>query len=172
MFNYNIILIGFMGAGKSTVARALHTRYDMEIIEMDQLIAHREKKSIPDIFAEYGEKYFRDLETGLLKEMQTTSHKIISCGGGAVLRPENVEIMKQNGKIVLLTATPETILERVKNDNSRPILNGQKSIEGIAKLIEQRREKYEAAADIMIATDHKTMDKICEEIVQKLHSLK
>ena len=167
-FTYNIVLIGFMGTGKSTLAKYLSKTFSMEIIEMDELIAQREKMSIPDIFSIHGEGYFRNLETNLLKEMQTKQNKIISCGGGAALRAENVIEMKKNGKVVLLTASPETILERVKHDNSRPILKGRKNVEGISELIEQRREKYEAAADIIISTDHKNIRQICDELTDLL----
>lgn len=167
-FSYNLVLIGFMGAGKSTIAKYLSRNFSMEIIEMDQLIAQRENMSIPDIFSTHGEEYFRNLETNLLKEMQTKQNKIISCGGGAALRAENVVEMKKNGKVILLTASPETILERVKHDNSRPVLKGRKNVEGISELMEQRRGKYEAAADIIISTDHKSIQGICEEIVSKL----
>lgn len=165
-FSFNIVLIGFMGCGKSTVARALSSAYNMEIMEMDEIIAQRENMSIPDIFSTYGEEYFRRLETNLLKELQTQKHKIISCGGGAALRAENVAEMRKNGKIFLLTASPETILERVKQDNSRPVLKGRKTAAGIAELMEQRREKYEAAADVVINTDNKNISDICTEIIR------
>lgn len=167
-FSYNIVLIGFMGTGKSTIARYLSKTFSMEIIEMDQMIAQRENMSIPDIFSTHGEEYFRNLETNLLKEMQTKKNKIISCGGGAALRAENVIEMKKNGKVVLLTASPETILARVKHDDSRPILKGRKNVAEITALMEQRREKYEAAADIVINTDHKNIQEICEEMTAKL----
>ena len=109
LFDYNIVLIGFMGAGKSTISDYLSTVFDMEIVEMDQLIADREEMSIPDIFATYGEEYFRNLETNLLIEMQDKKNVVISCGGGVAMRERNVEEMKKNGKVVLLTASPETI---------------------------------------------------------------
>ena len=109
LFDYNIVLIGFMGAGKSTISDYLSTMFDMDIVEMDQVIAEREEMSIPDIFATYGEEYFRDLETNLLIEMQSHKNAVISCGGGAALREKNVAEMKKNGRVVLLTATPETI---------------------------------------------------------------
>ena len=168
LFDYNIVLIGFMGAGKSTISDYLSTMFDMDIVEMDQVIAEREEMSIPDIFATYGEEYFRDLETNLLIEMQSHKNAVISCGGGAALREKNVAEMKKNGRVVLLTATPETIFERVKDSNDRPVLNGRKNVKGISELMEQRREKYEAAADIVINTDDKTVLQICEELVQHL----
>ena len=168
LFNYNIVLIGFMGAGKTTISDYLSTMFDMDIVEMDQVIAEREEMSISDIFATYGEEYFRDLETNLLIEMQSHKNAVISCGGGAALRERNVAEMKKNGRVVLLTATPETIYERVKDSNDRPVLNGRKNVKGISELMEQRREKYEAAADIVINTDDKTVLQICEELVQRL----
>ncbi len=168
LFDYNIVLIGFMGAGKTTISDYLSTMFDMDIVEMDQVIAEREEMSIPDIFATYGEEYFRDLETNLLIEMQSHKNAVISCGGGAALRERNVAEMKKNGRVVLLTATPETIFERVKDSNDRPVLNGRKNVKGISELMEQRREKYEAAADIVINTDDKTVLQICEELVQRL----
>lgn len=168
LFSYNIVLIGFMGAGKSTISEYLSTMFAMDIVEMDQLIAEREEMSISDIFETYGEEYFRNLETNLLIEMQEHKNTIISCGGGAALRERNVTEMKKNGRVVLLTAEPHTILERVKDSDERPILNGNKNVEFIADLMDKRREKYEAAADVVITTDGKNVQQICEELIQKL----
>lgn len=168
LFDYNIVLIGFMGAGKSTVSEYLSTVFAMDVVEMDQVIAEREGMSIPDIFATYGEEYFRNRETNLLKEMQLRKQAVISCGGGAALREENVAEMKKNGRVVLLTASPQTIYERVKDSTDRPILNGNNNIEFITELMEKRREKYEKAADIVIYTDGKTVLQICEELIAKL----
>lgn len=166
--SYNIILIGFMGSGKSTISESLSAMFGMDTVEMDQLISERERMSIPEIFSVYGEEYFRNLETALLVEMQSEQNKIISCGGGVALRTQNVAEMKKNGRVVLLTAHPATILERVKDSDDRPLLNGNKNVEYISGLIEARREKYEAAADIIVHTDQKTVLEICEELIQKL----
>ena len=95
LFDYNIILIGFMGAGKTTVSDYLSTMFAMNIVEMDQVISEREEMSIPDIFATYGEEYFRELETDLLVEMQSRKNTVVSCGGGAALRERNVKEMKK-----------------------------------------------------------------------------
>lgn len=171
LFSYNIVLIGFMGAGKTTISDYMSTMFDMRLVEMDQEIAEREEMSIPDIFATYGEEYFRNLETDLLKELQTGKNCIISCGGGVALRHENVVEMKKNGRVVLLTASPETIYDRVKDSNERPILNGNKNVEFIADLMEKRKEKYEAAADVVIQTDNKSVLDICEELIAKLTEL-
>lgn len=168
LFGYNIVLIGFMGAGKTTVSDYLSTMFAMKIVEMDQMIVEREGMSIPDIFATYGEEYFRDQETRLLMELQEESNLVISCGGGTALRECNVAEMKKNGRVVLLTASPEVILERVKDSDDRPVLQGRKTVKDITELMEQRRERYEAAADIVIQTDHKSVLQICEELVQRL----
>lgn len=167
-FSYNIVLIGFMGSGKTTIADYLGSLFDMEVVEMDQLIADREGMSISDIFKVYGEEYFRNLETNLLIEIQSKHNVVLSCGGGTPMREQNVKEMKKNGRVVLLTATPETVYERVKNSHDRPILEGNKNVEYIAELMEKRREKYEAAADIIIYTDNKSKEKICKELVDGL----
>ncbi|MBC5690234.1 chorismate mutase [Mediterraneibacter sp. NSJ-55] len=171
LFHYNIVLIGFMGAGKSTISDYLSTMFAMRLIEMDQVIEEREEMSISDIFATYGEEYFRSLETKLLKELQNTNNCVISCGGGAALKEENVKEMKKNGRVVLLTASPQTVYERVKDCDDRPILDGRNNVEVIAEMMEKRREKYEAAADVVIQTDHKTVLQICEELITKLMEL-
>ncbi len=168
LFDYNVCLIGFMGAGKSTISSVLSDEFAMEVIEMDQVIADREGMSVSEIFEVYGEEYFRNAETNLLIEMQSRTNVIISCGGGVPLRERNVEEMRKNGKVVLLTAKPETILDRLKDDHSRPLLENNKNVDFVGNLMESRRKKYEAAADIVIDTDGKTEVQICEELIQRL----
>lgn len=163
--DFNIVLIGFMGSGKSTISRALNERFSMDVIEMDQVIADREGMSISEIFEVHGEEYFRNLETELLRELQNRKGVVISCGGGVPMRDENVVEMKKNGKVILLTASPETILDRVKNNHDRPLLENNKNVGFISDLMEKRRSKYEAAADIIIKTDGKSAFQICEEII-------
>lgn len=165
LFDYNIVLIGFMGSGKSTISRALSKVFAMDVIEMDQVIAEREGMSISEIFEVHGEEYFRNLETELLRELQARKGVVISCGGGVPMRDENVVEMKKNGKVILLTAKPETILERVRGSHERPLLENNKNVDFISDLMEKRRLKYEAAADIIINTDGKSEFEICEEII-------
>ena len=171
LFNYNIVLIGFMGAGKSTISDFLKNVFAMDVVEMDQIIAQRQGMSISDIFETYGEQYFRDLETNLLIEMQSHSNVVISCGGGTPMRECNVVEMKKNGRVVLLTAKPETILDRVKDNHDRPLIENNKTVPFIADLMEKRRAKYEAAADIIIETDGKNELEICEELVHRLRTM-
>lgn len=170
MFNYNIFLIGFMGAGKSTVANGLKNQLEMDYVEMDQLIAEQRGMAITDIFAEYGETYFRNLESNVLIELQRRRHTIVSCGGGIVVRKENKDYMKKNGRVVFLTASPQTVYERVKNSKERPILNNNMNVEFISQLLETRRALYEEAADITVATDGRPVAEICDEIVSKLRA--
>ena len=164
----NIFLIGFMGAGKSTIAKALCKELQMQLVEMDARIVEEQGMSINDIFAQYGEDHFRDIESQLILTLGEEGNTIVSCGGGVVVRPQNIEFMKKGGKVVFLSATPETIYERVKNSADRPILNGHMNVEYIAELMEKRRALYEAAADIKIETDGKSRSVICKEIMERL----
>ena len=171
LFDYNIFLIGFMGAGKSTVAGELKDKLEMDRVEMDQMIVENRGMSISEIFDEFGEAYFRNLESNTLIELQKRKQTIVSCGGGVVMREENADHMKKNGRVVLLTAKPETIYERVKDSDERPILNGNMNVEYISGIMEKRKEHYEAVADVTVATDGKNVTQICEEIIAKLIAL-
>ena len=164
----NIYLIGFMGTGKSTIARELQRKFGRPVVEMDQRIVKEQGMPISDIFDKYGETHFRNLETELLEKIGREQSAVVSCGGGVVLRDENIERMKRSGRIVLLTAEPETIFERVRHSKERPVLNGNMNVEYIGGLMEKRRERYEAAADITIATDGKSASEICKEITERL----
>lgn len=171
LFDYNIFLIGFMGAGKSTIAGELKDKLEMNRVEMDQMIVERQGMPISEIFDEYGEDYFRNLESNALIELQKSKQTIVSCGGGIVMREANAGYMKKNGRVVLLTAKPETVYERVKDSDERPILNNNMNVEFIEGLMSKRRKHYEAVADITVATDGKNETQICEEIIAKLIAL-
>ena len=171
LFNYNIFLIGFMGAGKTTIAASLQEKLEMNRVEMDDLIVQKQGMSVSEIFDEYGETYFRNLESNCLIELQKQKQTIVSCGGGIIVRPDNKDQMKKNGRVVLLTARPETVLERVRDSDERPLLNNNMNVEFIKKLMEKRRERYQEAADITVSTDGKTTSQICEEIISKLIAL-
>ena len=160
----NIFLIGFMGCGKSTMARLLAEELQMQLVEMDETIEVEEKRSITEIFASDGEAYFRDLETQLITKIADRGNMVVSCGGGAVLREENVVQMKRNGYVVYLCATPETIYERVHTSTNRPLLNGNMNVPYIRELMEKRISKYEAAADEIVLVDGKTKLDILKEI--------
>lgn len=161
----HIYLIGFMGTGKSTVSRKLKSLMKVNEIDMDEAIVHENGMSINEMFEQFGEWYFREKETEMLHKLVKYQPAIISCGGGTVLKKKNVDLMKDSGIIILLTAAPETIYERVKNGRERPILNGHMNVEYIAELMEKRREAYETACDVKVSTDGKTPEKIAKEIM-------
>lgn len=163
----NIFLIGFMGCGKSTMARLLAEDMHMELVEMDETIEKEEGRTINDIFATDGEAHFRDLESQLIVRIADKGGRIVSCGGGAILREENVANMKKNGTIIYLCATPETIYDRVHLSTNRPLLNGNMNVEYIGQLMEKRVAKYEAAADEVILVDDKEKLEILNEIKAK-----
>lgn len=162
----NIYLIGFMGAGKSTIAKMLQERLGMQLVEMDERIVREQQMPITEIFDTYGEEHFRDIESALVCTIAKEGNSIISCGGGVVIRSQNVEEMKKSGTIVFLTATPQTIFERVRYSKERPILNGNMNVEYIEQLMDKRRTLYEAAAEITVETDGKTIEEICDEIIR------
>lgn len=170
-FSGNIFLIGFMGCGKSTVSDCLCREFGMERVEMDEQIEKEEGMTIPEIFAEKGEAYFRNLETSLLKRLQSREHVVVSCGGGTAMRERNVQEMKKHGKIVLLSATAETVFERVRYSKNRPLLEGNMNVEYIRSLMEQRNSRYEAAADIIVRTDARPALEISGEILDRIRKM-
>lgn len=161
----NIFLIGFMGSGKSTIARMLKNSYGMRLIEMDEQIEAQQGMKISDIFAVHGEDYFRRLETELLESLKPEDNAVVSCGGGVPMRDHNVEAMKKSGKIVYLSARPETIYKRVRNSHSRPLLEGNMNVGYIEKLLKQRMPRYLAAAEIVVGTDDRSALEICRDIL-------
>lgn len=164
----NLFLIGFMGAGKSSVSAGLGRMLGREVVEMDERIAAQEGMSIPELFAQKGEPYFRACETALLKSFSQGAPRIVSCGGGVPLREENVAAMRESGTVVLLTASPEVILERVRDSDERPLLQGHKDVPYIAALMEQRRPKYEAAADITVDTSQLNIEEVCRQVLRQV----
>lgn len=160
----HIFLVGFMGSGKSTVGKGLSKKMDRELMDTDEYIEKKDGRPISKIFAQSGEGYFRLMETMVLKEFSPLSSRIISCGGGMAIKSENTDLMKTMGKIVYLRANPETILKRVSRSDKRPLLEGNKNIEFIQEMMEKRTPYYEGAADIIIDTDDKSIEEICDEI--------
>lgn len=163
----HIALIGFMGVGKSSVSRELHRVTGWPEIDTDQKIVETEGCPIPQIFSEKGEPYFRQLETDLIDELGTLSPGIISCGGGMALRDINVKKLHALADVVLLTATPETIYDRVKDSRNRPLLNGNMNVPYIRELMEKRRPFYETAANVVVSTDGKSVSEIAKEILSR-----
>lgn len=164
----HLFLIGFMGAGKTSVSQALGKALGWKVVEMDQHISAQEGMSVSDIFAQKGEPYFRACETALLESFAQSEPCVVSCGGGVPMREENVAAMRRCGTVVLLTARPEVILDRVKDDHNRPLLEGHKDVPYISSLMEQRRPKYEAAADVTVDTSDLSVEEVCREALRKI----
>lgn len=161
----NIVLIGFMGSGKTTVGLRLSYRMRRAIEDTDKLIERRMGKSISEVFAREGETFFRLQETALLQDLiEKRNHQIISVGGGTPVREENRELLKKLGTVVYFRAKPETIYERVKADTSRPLLQCEDPLQKIRDLLQQRKEAYESCADIIIDVDELSMDEVVEQV--------
>lgn len=150
----NIVLIGFMGCGKSTIGRALQQRLGYELVDMDQVIEERAGKPITAIFEEDGEPAFRDMESALLKELATASggRRIISTGGGVVVRPENRESLRNLGYVVWLDAPASVIVERTGKTRSRPLLHAANPEDRIRTLMDERRPFYQETAHLKLDT--------------------
>ncbi|MEI7475043.1 MAG: shikimate kinase [bacterium] len=161
----NVVLIGLMGCGKSTVAAILSDKLKMKFIDTDSLIVQKEERSINEIFAQSGEAYFREIETQLIKEVSADFDCIISTGGGIVERSGNLEYLKQNGIVFYLKTSVQTLYERLKNQSDRPLLKTENPYETLKGLLEKRENKY-FLADITIETDNKNPDKIVGEIIE------
>lgn len=150
----NIVLIGFMGSGKSTVGRELHTILGYPLVDTDALIESRAGKPITRIFEDDGESAFRDLESGLLHELaeMTTAAHIIATGGGIVTRPENRECLKRLGYVVWLRAPVGVILHRTRRNHERPLLHTEDPAERIKTLLQQREPWYRESAHLQLDT--------------------
>ncbi len=167
----NVILIGFMGCGKSTVGLRLSYRLRRTIIDTDKEIEKEEQRTISDIFATDGETYFRDRETACLRKLTgSANNQIISVGGGLPLREENRELLHELGQVIYLRAKGETIYERVKGDTTRPLLQVDDPLKKIGALLDERDPYYKAAADVVIAVDGKSFEQILNEIEEHVNA--
>ncbi len=161
----NVILIGCMGCGKSSVAVKLSYRLKQSMTDTDRWIEKKQGKTIAEIFEQDGEEAFRQMETEALKYLkETAKNQVISVGGGMPVREENRALMKEIGKVVYLRATAETLYERVREDGARPLLQCENPLERIRNLLEERRDAYESAADVIIDVDGKNFGQILYEI--------
>ncbi len=165
----NVILIGFMGCGKTTVGLRLSYRLQRTVIDTDKEIEKEEKRTIAEIFAAEGEAYFRARETDCLRKLKESANsQIISVGGGLPLREENRALLHELGQVVYLRAEGSTIYDRVKGDTTRPLLQGGDPLAKIETLLRERDPYYRAAADVVITVDGKSFSEILDEIEEQL----
>ena len=163
----NIVLIGFMGSGKSTVGKVLAKKMQLSVEDTDKLIEAEEGRSIRDIFAAEGEGFFRDLETGLLQEIsQDEKKRILSVGGGTPVRPENRKLIQKCGKVIYLRVRPETVYERVKHDTGRPLLQCDDPLGKIKEMMAAREDAYTECADIIVDVDEMSVEMVAEKIIK------
>ena len=167
----NTFIIGMPGSGKTTVIDLYESIYHEQIYDTDECITKRHG-NISGIFSEYGEEYFRELETEVIREIcGYGDDAFVSTGGGAVLREENVRLLKSYGRIIYLRTGIETLLKRLEGDTSRPLLAGNRA-ERITELFNKRTPVYESVADIIIDTDGLTPKEVLEEIFLKLNDIR
>lgn len=161
----NVILIGFMGCGKTTIGRVLADKLGFDLLDVDSYIEEKAGCSIKQIFAEKGEAYFRQLETDTLKELNSRlSHTVISTGGGLPMRQANVDELRRMGRIIYLDVKPEEVVRRLAGDTTRPLLQGENVDQRVRELMGQRGPVYEAAADIIVPVTGIEIDEIVQEI--------
>lgn len=160
----NIVLIGLMGSGKTTIGKKIAKNLSMRFVDTDELIVQKAQKSIKLIFDEEGESFFRDIESEVVEEVSNQENIVISTGGGAVLREENIKNLKKNGTLFYLFAPAEELFKRIKDDKSRPLLNTENPVETL-KIIQERREVYYNQADFKINTVGKSPKKTADEII-------
>lgn len=165
----NVVLIGYRGTGKSTVGGVVAARLGRSLVSTDAEIVKLVSQSIPEIVEKNGWEYFRDLEAKVCQELAGRTGLVVDTGGGAILRPRNVEVLKETGKLFWLTASVSTITERIGQDSQRPSLTGIKSFLGeIQDVLRERTPKYQAAADYVIETDGKLVTQVADEILARL----
>ncbi len=165
----SLILIGFMGTGKSTLGKVLADKLQLRQVDLDDVVVQEQQMAISDVFAQYGEDYFRKLEHEVLCRYAAQPNLIISPGGGAVLRAENRAVMREHGTVISLLARPEVILERVNRDATvRPVLEhrkpGQSKLERIEEVLAQRMACYQEA-DLILDTSDASVDELAEQVL-------
>lgn len=162
-----IILIGFMGVGKTTIGKIIAKKLKLNFVDMDNYIEKREGKSISKIFEEYGEQHFRELESESLKDLIKSDNIVISTGGGIVTTKENSDILKKEKIVIFLDGNTQTILNHLSKEiDKRPLLSNSKNVENtISNLLNQRYEKYNSICDIKIDINEKNIEEVVSQIL-------
>lgn len=163
----NIVLVGFMGTGKTSVGKILAKKLNRPIVDVDEALEASEKRKIKDIFEKDGEAFFRTLEKKAIREISQRRGLVITTGGGAILDVQNIEALKETGLLVALWASPETILKRVAHSKTRPLLKEEDRLGQIQRLLAIRKPFYEKA-DFHFKTDSLTAEQVAKNILEKL----
>jgi len=163
----NIILTGFMGVGKTSVGTRLAKDLGYAFVDTDELIEADQKITITDIFSNFGEPYFRDVESRIIKEVLSGEGQVVATGGGAVIREENRRVFKENGVTICLTAHPESIYGRIQHETHRPLLQGPDPKAKIRELL-AAREPFYRQADFIVDTSERSVDSVIAEIKEKV----
>ena len=161
----NIALMGFMGTGKTTVGHLLSDLLQFELIDTDRVIEQRTGKRIAEIFAEEGEASFRRIESEVVRELESVTGKVISTGGGTVVNPVNLESLKKHSLLACLWASPETVYERVRHQQHRPLLNTPEPLAKIRELMLARAPWYRAA-DIIVGVDFRHATEVARHVAK------
>lgn len=165
----NIILIGFMGCGKTSVGGRLANKLHFAFFDTDQLIEEESKRSIRNIFAQEGEEYFRELETTTIVNLYgKLNQSVLSVGGGLPIREGNGALLRRLGQVIYLKSSKETTRKRLLGDTTRPLLVGADADDKIGNLLKFRTPIYESVANITVATDDRSIEDIIEEIITKI----
>jgi shikimate kinase len=164
----NISLIGFMGSGKTSTGKILAERLNFLFIDLDNIIELSLNMPISEIFKRHGEEYFRNTETNSIKKIYLNRNCVFACGGGAVIRHENIKVIKKNSTVIFLHVSPKTAFQRLKSENNRPLLKAPDKMAVITDLIEKRDFLYRNSCDFVVDTDFKKPEEAAEEILQRL----
>lgn len=169
--NYsNISLIGFMGSGKTTVGRILASRLKFLFIDIDRVVELESGREISGIFGEFGEDYFRKLETEVINKLYKNKQCIFACGGGAVIKKENMKVIRGNSLVIYLGISPAIAVKRLKNVKNRPLIEVDSREETIREMIAKREKLYRKYAHIIIDNDNITPEKASEKILSLISS--
>ncbi len=166
----NIVLVGFMGAGKTTVGRALARLTGRRFLDLDAWIVRQAGRSIETIFASEGEDFFRRLETEALASLASEKGMVLATGGGIVVRKENWPLLRSLGKVIYLKTRPETLRERLGDGAGRPLARSGSGWEGVAALLEKRLPLY-AQADLVVDTDASPPEEVARSIWRQLEEV-
>lgn len=166
----NLYIAGFMGTGKTTIGKRLADELECNWIDLDQYIANKVNQSISDLFSQYGEDYFRNLEEACLEEVAQTSRTIVTTGGGTVMRERNRQLIRNRGFWVTLTASIDCIWKRIQNDSGRPLLQREDPLAFLEQLLSERSLIYKQC-DFEVDTTNKSIDEIVKEIITELRRI-